>query len=620
VFLVRGGAILLSMCGIVGYTGVKCVRDVLMDGLRRLEYRGYDSAGLAIHDGLTIHVEKEVGKVADLEKILENCSINGVQGIGHTRWATHGGVSFTNAHPHCDSARQITLVHNGIIENYMEIKNELEDQGVVFTTQTDTEVIAQLLSTIYDGDMVSALTELGERLSGSYALAIMLKDVSDRIYCVRQGSPLVLGVGDNESFCASDVPALLPYTRDFIYLDDGDIAELSKSGIKLWDGSGKQLERTSFNVDWDSTMAEKSGYPHFMLKEINEQGRVLRDSLNGRVDNGNVDLSKELDWDPDLVKQWQKVHIIACGTSYYAALVAERLFEQVTDLDVRIDFASEYRYRNIKADHKTLAVFVSQSGETADTLAAERKARSMGAHCLGITNMPNSTLGREVDSLLQIKAGPEIGVAATKTFIGQLIVLYLLAIQLGRWRTTIVPEVEKRLLDEFQQLPYKIEWILEKGESIREIADKYAHLSDFLFLGRGASFPVALEGALKLKEISYIHAEAYAAGEMKHGPIALLDPDVPVVVVIPSDHLYGKVLSNIQEARARNAPIIAVATYGDQKINGNAENIMYVPPTEVELTPFLSVIALQLFAYYVARYRGCDIDQPRNLAKSVTVE
>jgi glucosamine--fructose-6-phosphate aminotransferase (isomerizing) len=565
-------------------------------------------------------VEKEVGKVADLEKMVSESSIEGMGGIGHTRWATHGGVTTVNAHPHFDSDHSLALVHNGIIENYMELRQDLEEKGITFLTETDTEVAAQLLSWIYRGNMVESLSELSEMLDGSFALAIILKNEPGKIYCIKKGSPLVLGMGDKESFCASDVPALLPYTREFIYLEDGDIAELSRSGIKLWDSTGREFTRNSYMVDWDTTMAEKSGYPHFMLKEINEQGRVLRDSLKGRIDDGHVDLSSELSWNKEMFSSFRKMHIIACGTSYYAALVAERFFEQICNLDIRVEFASEYRYRNVKADSETLSVFVSQSGETADTLAAERKARSMGAHCLGITNVPNSTLGREVDSLLEIKAGPEIGVAATKTFTGQLVALYLLALQIGNWRETLPDEVHTRIVNELIQLPYKIEWVLEKGEEVREIAEKYAHASDFLYLGRGSSFPVALEGALKLKEISYIHAEAYAAGEMKHGPIALLDPEVPVVVVVPSDYLYGKVLSNIQEARARKAPIISIATDGDTRIRANSEDVIYVPPTEQELTPFLSVVALQLFAYYVARYRGCDIDQPRNLAKSVTVE
>ncbi len=608
------------MCGIVGYIGTRSASHVLLDGLRRLEYRGYDSAGLAVHSGGSIQVEKEVGKVADLEKMVSEISIEGMGGIGHTRWATHGGVTMVNAHPHFDSDHSLALVHNGIIENYMELRQDLEKKGITFLTETDTEVAAQLLSRIYRGNMVVSLSELSEMLDGSFALAIILKDEPEKIYCIKKGSPLVLGVGDKESFCASDVPALLPYTKEFIYLEDGDIAELSRSGIRLWDSTGREFTRNSYMVDWDTTMSEKSGYPHFMLKEINEQGRVLRDSLKGRIEDGHVDLSSELSWNKEMFSSFRKMHIIACGTSYYAALVAERFFEQICNLDIRVEFASEYRYRKVKADSETLAVFVSQSGETADTLAAERRAKSMGAHCLGITNVPNSTLGREVDSLLQIKAGPEIGVAATKTFTGQLVALYLLALQIGSWRETIPDEVHTRIVDELIQLPYKIEWVLEKGEEVREIAEKYAQASDFLYLGRGSSFPVALEGALKLKEISYIHAEAYAAGEMKHGPIALLDPEVPVVVVVPSDYLYGKVLSNIQEARARKAPIISIATDGDTRIRANSEDVIYVPPTEQELTPFLSVVALQLFAYYVARYRGCDIDQPRNLAKSVTVE
>ena len=608
------------MCGIVGYIGYRKAADVLLDGLYRLEYRGYDSAGVAIRDLHEIQIEKEVGKVAELEILLKSRNFKGTQGIGYTRWATHGGVTAINAHPHCDSKNNVALVHNGIIENYLEIKEGLEKEGVSFITQTDTEVVAHLLARIYQGDAVSSLMKLSNILEGSYALVILVRDIEDRIYCIRKGSPLVLGKGKDECFCASDVPALLPYTKDFIYLNDGEIAELSQDNIQIWDSTGLLLQRTTFHVDWDVSMSDKDGYPHFMLKEINEQSRVIRDSLVDRLMGDSVDLSSELKWSREEIQKWEKIHIVACGTSYYAALIAERLFENVTGWDIRVDVASEYRYRNLILGPDTLAIFVSQSGETADTLAAERKAKASGACCLAVTNVPNSTLAREVDHVLLLKAGPEVGVAATKTFTGQLCVLYLLALYLGKARGTLPEDKEKRLVQEFMVLPFKVDTILEDHHLIREIAEKYANARNFLFLGRGNSFPVALEGALKLKEISYIHAEAYAAGEMKHGPIALLDKDVPVVVVIPSDSLYDKGLSNIQEARARSAPILAVATSGDLHIEANAEDIMWIPPSEPELNPFLEVIPLQLFAYYVARYRGCDIDQPRNLAKSVTVE
>ncbi len=608
------------MCGIVGYIGYRNASDVLLDGMHRLEYRGYDSAGIAIRDKDSIGIQKEVGKVSDLEKLVSSMKPGGHQGIGHTRWATHGEVTSLNAHPHTDLRKNVTLVHNGIVENFMELKAELEYSGVSFTTETDTEVIAQLLAQIHHGDAVSSLVELSSRLKGSYAMAILIRDEADRIYCIRKGSPLVLGIGEGESFCASDVPALLPYTKDFIYLDDGDIAELSAAGIKTWNSQGEKISKDVCRVDWDVSMVDKCGYPHFMLKEINEQSRVLRDTLCHRVNSSGIDLSAELTISSAEVAALKKVHIIACGTSYYASLVAERFMENITDLDIRVDIASEYRYRSIVTGKDTLAVFVSQSGETADTLAAERLVKKTGATCIAVTNNPNSTLAREVDHVLQLMAGPEIGVAATKTFSGQLAVLYLLGLFLGKQRGTLSTSQEEKFLSEFANLPYKIDTILMKHEEIRILAEKFADSRNFLFLGRGLSFPIAMEGALKLKEISYIHAEAYAAGEMKHGPIALLDSEVPVVVINPRDELYEKTLSNIQEARARRAPIISVITEGDVVSQKNAQASVSVPATENDLTPFLTVIPLQLFAYYVARHRGCDIDQPRNLAKSVTVE
>ncbi len=610
------------MCGIVGYVGSRNAADVLLDGLRRLEYRGYDSAGLALKGERGMEVFREVGKVADLARIVEERKPQSTQGIGHTRWATHGGVTLANAHPHKDGSGKFALVHNGIVENYLDLREELERDGVSFLSETDTEVVVHMLARCFAGkhDMLDALVSLQEKLQGAYALAVVQQDIPEKLYCIRRGAPLVVALGEGESFCASDIPAFLPYTRKVIYLEEGDIAELSTDGAVIWDESGNPVEREVHEVEWDVSMAEKSGYSHYMLKEIHEQGMVLRSTLKGRTPDGRVDLEPELGWKRDTVNRWKRIHIIACGTSYYAALVAERVFEKWTDLDVKVDIASEYRYRHVHCDSGALAVFVSQSGETADTLAAQRKARAEGAHCMAVTNARGSPLAREVHSVLLLKAGPEIGVAATKTFTGQVAALFLTAMFLGRLRGTLACDEEERLVAEFLQIPYKVELALEREEEAIAVAETYEEKENFLFLGRGISFPIALEGALKLKEISYIHAEAYAAGEMKHGPIALLEPDVPVVTVIPRDRLYEKTLSNIQEAKARNAPIIAVHTDGDRLIGKHVKSTLSVPWTDEEFSPFLTVIPLQFLAFHVARIRGCEIDQPRNLAKSVTVE
>ncbi|MBL3538850.1 glutamine--fructose-6-phosphate transaminase (isomerizing) [Aminivibrio sp.] len=612
------------MCGIVGYIGGRNVKDVLIHGMRSLEYRGYDSAGVALMDAPELYIVKGVGKVADLEKILEDHPVSGSQGIGHTRWATHGGVTEVNAHPHSDLSSSLVLVHNGIVENYREIRRELDEEACGdYKSETDTEVVAELLSRLYSakGCMVEALVELYARLRGSFALVIMAREAPGKIYCLRKGSPLVVGSSrKGETFCASDVPAILPYTQDVVYLDDGDIAVLSAEGILFWNAKGEKQEKTPTHIDWDVTMVDKGGYPHFMLKEINEQGAVLRNSMAKRLTEGTVDLSAELPWTKEDVASWKRLHIVACGTSYYAALVAERFLETITDFDIRVDVASEYRYRNIPLGPDTLALFVSQSGETADTLAAERIAREKGARCLAVTNVVGSTIAREVHDILQLKAGPEIGVAATKTFMGQMAVLYLLAIHLAKMQGKLTPEQEKKYCDELTVLPYKLESVLQRQESLQETAMLYNDARDFLFLGRGISYPVALEGALKLKEISYVHAEAYAAGEMKHGPIALLDPRVPVVVITPKDGLHEKTFSNILEAKARKSPVIAIATEGDDSLDGVVDHIFFVPETLDQFTPFLTVVPLQLFSYFFARFLGCHIDQPRNLAKSVTVE
>ncbi|HPD98079.1 MAG TPA: glutamine--fructose-6-phosphate transaminase (isomerizing) [Synergistales bacterium] len=610
------------MCGIVGYVGKRNASDVLVDGLKRLEYRGYDSAGLALRTEEGILILKEVGKVADLEALLGESSPVSTQGIGHTRWATHGGVTQANAHPHRDGSGKFAIVHNGIIENFMELKEELEMEGVTFLSETDTEAVVHMIARTYSdkGDMLATLVALQKKLRGSFALVVIQQDFPDRIYCVRRGSPLVVGSGEGESFCASDVPAFLPFTRKVQYLEEGDIAEISLDGIKIWNEDGVLQNKPFLTVDWDVSMTEKSGFSHYMLKEIHEQGMVLRSTLKGRIQEGRTSIEHELGWDPEMVARWNRIHVIACGTSFYAAQVAERVFEKWTDFDIKVDIASEYRYRHIRCDSSTLAIFVSQSGETADTIAAQRKARAEGAHCLAITNVRGSTLAREVHSVLLLKAGPEIGVAATKTFSGQMAALFLVALQLGRMRNSLCPEEEERLLNEFLQIPYKVEILLEREQEIKELAEKYAASENFLFIGRGISFPVALEGALKLKEISYVHAEAYAAGEMKHGPIALLEPAVPVLSVIPRDGLYEKTLSNIQEAKARRSPLIAVCTEGDQLISKHVDDCVYVPWTDEEFSPFLTVVPLQFLAFHIALLKGREIDQPRNLAKSVTVE
>ena len=623
------------MCGIVGYIGHRNVVDVLVKGLQSLEYRGYDSAGIAVIDypdegkklqTPAVHIVKGVGKVAELKSMLAAHPVSGHQGIGHTRWATHGGVTETNAHPHADLSSKLVLVHNGIVENYRELRAELLVPEERYKSETDTEVIAQLLSTLYTGggarDMVAALVALHGRLRGSFALVIMVKDIPGKIYCLRKGSPLVVGFSEEgEALCASDVPAILPYTQDVVYLDDGDIAELSPEGMRFWSAAGESLEKNETHIDWDVSMVDKGGYSHYMLKEINEQGAVLRSSMARRLSGeGEVDLSAELPWTKEDALAWKRIHIVACGTSYYASLVAERFLETITDLDIRVDVASEYRYRNLAVGPDTLAVFVSQSGETADTLAAERLAKARGARCLAVTNVIGSTLAREVDDILQLKAGPEIGVAATKTFMGQMAVLYLLSLYVGKLRGTLTEEYEQSVGRELLLLPYKVEAILQQQELLYRLAILHSDARDFLFLGRGVSFPVALEGALKLKEISYIHAEAYAAGEMKHGPIALLDPRVPVVVIAPKDDLHEKTFSNILEAKARKAPVIAIASEGDRSLDSAADNVFNVPSTLPVLSPFLTVVPLQLFAFFVAKLLGCDIDQPRNLAKSVTVE
>ena len=636
------------MCGIIGYVGRKNSVDVIIKGLSALEYRGYDSAGLAVLNNNEFMMLKKAGKVSELETMLKTTPLSGNIGIGHTRWATHGGVTDINAHPHI-GGDNVVLIHNGIIENWMEIKQELSSQ-YEFVSETDTETAVCLIDKIYkeciekggsQNPTLDAITQAIKKIRGAFAFVVMFKDYPDRFYCIRKSSPLVVAcrqdpakeaAGKCEAFCASDAMALLPYTADVVYMNEGEIAELSVNGMRFWDFDGVEHKREPIHIDWNYEMAEKGNYPHFMLKEIDEQGAVLRQTIDKRIINNHIDLSCDVNWDKEQVKKWRRLHIVACGTSYYASLVAERLAEKFTDLEIKVDIASEYRYRNIQCDTDTLAVFVSQSGETADTLAAERLAKSKGAYCLAVTNVKGSSLAREVDSILELKAGPEIGVAATKTFMGQLAALSLLMMWIGKLKGIISDNDETRICSELLRLPYKVEAILSRQDELRLLAKKYtsgtSNLNSsasecskgFLFIGRGNEYAIALEGALKLKEIAYVHAEAYAAGEMKHGPIALLDSNTSVIAVVPADSMIEKTMSNIEEARARKSSIISISTEGSDSIKSISNDCFFIPRTEEELYPLLTVVPLQLFAYFFAFIRGCDIDKPRNLAKSVTVE
>lgn len=609
-----------SMCGIMGYIGSRDTTKVILDGLAKHEYRGYDSAGIAVVKNGCINELRTTGRVHKLAQLVKDSGFSGDFGIGHTRWATHGGVTDYNAHPHKSSDGRVVLVHNGIIENARSIRAELEEKGIPFHSETDTESAAQYLGWVYDGDPKKALVSLVNLIRGAFALVILFHDRPDEIWVARKGSPLVVGHAEGEGFCASDPTALLEFTRDVWFMDDDEIAQITKEDCKFFDFDGNEHDKESMYLDWDAAMTSRGEYAHFMLKEIHEQPDVVTRTLLGRVADGKVDLSREIDWTPQDIAGWKKIHFVACGTSHYATLVAARIMERVGNFEIRNEVASEYRYRNIPIGPDTLAVFVSQSGETADTLHAARLAKEKGAKCIVITNVRGSTIHREVGEGLITPAGPEIGVAATKTFMAQITMLTLLGLYISKLKGELTPEAEQRITQALMDIPAKLARTLEEEEHIAKIAHHYADANGFLFIGRGISYPPALEGALKLKEISYMHAEAYPAGEMKHGPIALLDKNLPVVALVPKDELWEKTISNIEESMARKAPIIAIATEGDSEIGCYTNNVIFTPPTEPELFPFVAAVPLQLFAYHVARMRGCDIDMPRNLAKSVTVE
>jgi glucosamine--fructose-6-phosphate aminotransferase (isomerizing) len=607
------------MCGIVGYVGHRQAAEVILDGLQRLEYRGYDSAGVVIAhaDGRPgLEVVKRAGKLSVLRDALSGRALPGSLGLGHTRWATHGRPSDGNAHPHLSEDGRLALIHNGIIENYVALKSRLQAVGHAFASDTDSEVMVHLIEEHYRGDLAAAVRSALAEVVGAYAVVVSHAD-HRAIVAARSTSPMVIGLGEGETFVASDVPALLPYTRDVVFLHDGDMALLTPDGVTVSDFQGRPLERPPGRIDWDAEAAEKGGFEHYMLKEIYEQPRVLQDTIGGRITDGDGDVDLGLGLAADEI---DRVVITAAGTAFYAGLVGEYLIERLARLPVEVEVASEFRYREPVVDARTLCVVVSQSGETIDTLEALREARRRGARSLAILNAKGSSISREVDDTLYIHAGPEIGVASTKAYTAMLVAFELLAVWLGRRRGALSEGDARTLLSELRRIPTLVDAALAERPQVAEVAEAFKDRRDYLFLGRGVNFPTALEGALKLKEISYIHAEAYATGEMKHGPIALIDANLPVVAVATRSALYDKTVSNLQEVRARDGVVIALANPGDLAICAHADHVLRVPETHELLSPVLNVVALQLLAYETAHRLGRDVDQPRNLAKSVTVE
>jgi len=615
------------VCGIIGYIGSKQVVPILIDGLRRLEYRGYDSAGVAVVRDGAIDLRRSAGKLARLEEVIATTPIDGEYGIGHTRWATHGRPTEENAHPHRDCTGRIVVVHNGIIENYLELKQHLQSQGHTFVTETDTEIVAHLVEReMKDDGLENAVRRALLYLRGLFALVLISADDPNKIVTVRNGPPIVVGLGDGEFFVASDIPAILGHTRDVVFLGDEEMAIITPGGVQFTDYSGRDVSKKSTKVSWDPVMAEKAGYKHFMLKEIFEQPWAVKETVLGRAsqESGRLFLH-EIEIPDETLRGIERIVILACGTSWHAALIAKFLFETLARVPVEVDYGSEYRYRDPIVAQHTLAVVITQSGETADTLAALREAKKKGARSISICNVVGSMATRETDGTVYTHAGPEIGVASTKAFTTQIVALHLLAMYLGQIRGTLSHDAARPHIEALTQLPLLLEETLERCASLTEdIARRFYQRSDFLYLGRGINYPIALEGALKLKEISYIHAEGYPAGEMKHGPIALIDDKMPVVTIAPNDHVFEKMVGNIQEAKARGGSVIALTTRGHNTIapllDPALDFLVEVPATHPLLTPVLMVVPLQLLAYHIAIRRGCDVDQPRNLAKSVTVE
>jgi glucosamine--fructose-6-phosphate aminotransferase (isomerizing) len=607
------------MCGIIGYFGGRQALPLIVSGMEKLAYRGYDSAGVALVTGTGLFVERAPGKIAALKERLEGTRVRSTLGLGHTRWATHGRPNEENAHPH--TSGPFVVVHNGIIENYLALKHRLEAEGHVFTSETDTEAVAHLINSHYRGDFPAAVRAAVAELRGSWALGVLCADHPGVMVAAREQSPMVLGLGDGECFIASDIPAFLSETRRVVVLENGQMAIITAAGAAIEDAAGRPVEPKEFTVTWDAITAEKGGHKHFMQKEILEQARTVLDTFRGRVEAEPPRVfPEEIPLDRAAIEGIRRIVVVACGTSYYAGSVAEYFLEDLTRLPVETDIASEFRYRNPVLGPETLVVTVSQSGETADTLAAVREARRQGSRVLAVCNVVGSSLARESDGVIYTHAGPEIGVASTKAFTAQVTALYLLANHLGRVLGTASGEELSAGLLAMAELPGKIEEILALDARIAKVAQRFHRKSHFLYLGRGISYPVALEGALKLKEISYIHAEGYAGGEMKHGPIALIDKDMPVVAVVPADETREKILSNVREVRARDGIVIGVGNPGDAELESLSREVITVPATHRHLSPILTVIPLQLLAYHIADRRGTDVDQPRNLAKSVTVE
>ena len=609
------------MCGIVGYVGDRQAAEFLLDGLSRLEYRGYDSAGIAVYDGENIRVAKSVGRLAALrDKIKGNVPV-GSLGIGHTRWATHGRPSDVNSHPHTDCHGDFAIVHNGIIENYLSLKEELIAKGHVFKSETDTEVVVHLLEDVYTGDFVAAVRAVLARIEGSYALVFMSRRHPDMLICTKQDNPLIIGLGEGENFIASDIPAIISKTRRTYILSDGEVAVVRKNAVEVTNHLGAPVPKKVFEVTWNAEAAEKGGYEHFMLKEIHDQPKAVRDTMSQRITADKKAISfEELAWDADYLNSFNKIYIVACGTAYHAGLVGKYYIEKLARVLVEVDVASEFRYRDPIVDEHTLLIVVSQSGETSDTLAALKESKRRGAKTLAITNVVGSSVAREADQVVYTWAGPEIAVASTKAYTTQLVLFFMLALYMAEIKQSITAERTAQLVAQLHEIPAQVSEILSDVDPIKTFAKQYGFNEDVFYIGRGLDYAVSLEGALKLKEISYIHAEAYAAGELKHGTLALIVEGVPVIALATQRNVYEKTLSNIKEVKARDAVVIGIAAEGDRELEKYVDHVMHVPASDEFIMPILSVIPLQLLAYYAAITRGCDVDKPRNLAKSVTVE
>ncbi|MDO4552752.1 MAG: glutamine--fructose-6-phosphate transaminase (isomerizing) [Bacillota bacterium] len=613
------------MCGIVGYIGDGSARGIILDGLKKLEYRGYDSAGIALHAGDKIEVRKKQGRISNLEEFIANDPVDSTLGVGHTRWATHGAPSDINSHPHCNGDSTIAVVHNGIVENYVELREWLiKEHGVKFLSETDTEVIAQLIGVCYRGDLLDAVYEAVEKMRGAYAIGVIAAGEPDKIVAVRKSSPLIVGLGQGCNFIASDIPALLRHVKDIYLIENNETVVLTRDQVTIYDKERKEVKRDVFHVTWSAEAAEKEGYPHFMLKEIHEQPGGIEETLTRRLSPEGMIKLDGISLTRKELERFNRIYIVACGTAYHAGLVGKYAIEKFARLPVEVDVASEFRYRDPLVDEKTLFIAISQSGETLDTLEALRDAKSKGARILSVVNVVGSSVARESDDVFYTWAGPEIAVASTKAYTTQLICMYLIALHMGLERGALPMEEYKRILQELLALPDKLRKLLETEPDIREIAWELFlyNKNDVFFIGRGNDAGVAYEGSLKLKEISYINSFAIAAGELKHGTIALIEPGTPVIALATQDALYEKMLSNIQEVKARGAYVVGLAKEGNQEIGkrGNANRVVYIPRCPDEITPVLAVVPLQLLAYYIAKFRDCDIDKPKNLAKSVTVE